>query len=139
MTRGKKGIWEITKELPRDKNEIKFFIDQGGEWHPDKNIQVNNLTTAPDKKDGAANVKTPLPVNKKAFSRENAKAILVDNGLYEGKPGVWYLRVAGNPQFIQRQYGRVRKQSGVERSLQRLHARFPNLEEKTNLPPPSRR
>ena len=139
MTRGEKGVWEITKELPRDKNEIKFFIDQGGEWHPDKDIKVDLLTTAAEKKDGEANVKTPLPANEKAFSRENAKAILVDNGLYEGKPGVWYLRVAGNPQFIQRQYGRVRKQSGVERSLQRLHARFPNLEEKTNLPPPSRR
>jgi len=139
MTRGEKGVWEITKELPRDKNEIKFFIDQGGEWHPDKDIKVDLLTTAADKKDGEANVKTPLPANEKAFSRENAKAILVDNGLYEGKPGVWYLRVAGNPQFIQRKYGRVRKQSGVERSLQRLHARFPNLEEKTNLPPPSRR
>ena len=139
MTRGEKGVWEITKELPRDKNEIKFFIDQGGEWHPDKDIKVDLLTTAADKKDGEANVKTPLPANEKAFSRENAKAILVDNGLYEGKPGVWYLRVAGNPQFIQRQYGRVRKQSGVERSLQRLHARFPNLEEKKNLPPPSRR
>ena len=139
MTRGEKGVWEITKELPRDKNEIKFFIDQGGEWHPDKDIKVDLLTTAAEKKDGEANVKTPLQANDKAFSRENAKALLVDNGLYEGKPGVWYLRVAGNPQFIQRQYGRVRKQSGVERSLQRLHARFPNLEEKTNLPPPSRR
>lgn len=138
MTRGEKGVWEITKELPRDKNEIKFFIDQGGEWHPDKNIQVNNLTTAPDKKDGAANVKTPLPVNKKAFSRENAKAILVDNGLYEGKFGVWYLRPKGSPEFIIRQYGRVLKRSGVKRSLKLLGARLPHPAEMQN-PPPLRR
>ena len=138
MTRANTGDWKIIKTLPVDKREIKFFIEQGGEWYPSENYKIDLSTTS-----GSSESSTTksLPANQKAFSRADAKAILENNQIYVTN-GVWYvLSTDGiiNNDFVSRQYGKRLKVPAVVKALELLGARKPNQTEMRNPPPPLRR
>ena len=86
-------------------------------------------------KNGGKQSKTRPEEPIKKLSPKHAKRVLDDANLWEGKPGVWYLKRANN--FATRVYERLSKSSEIRSALRAVNGRLPTKAEMNN--PPSRR
>ena len=71
----------------------------------------------------------------KKLSPQHAKRVLDDANLWEGKPGVWFLKRANN--FSGRTYERLSQSNRIRSALASVNGRLPTKAEMNN--PPSRR
>ena len=71
----------------------------------------------------------------KKLSPKHAKRVLDDANLWEGKPGVWFLKRANN--FSGRTYERLSQSNRIRSALASVNGRLPTPDEINN--PPSRR
>ncbi len=148
---GNHWIYEI--QLPAGEVQFKF-LDNAGRWHPTGDdltlaerpaaaaspspprgspqdfSSEGPATDSPDPTISGEN--NPAEVEPRSLTRSDAKMILQDRGLYEGRPGVWFFPQSGR--LVSRQYGRILKDPKVKRALQRLGARLPTPAEMQNPP-----
>ena len=114
------GIWNDGLGGKRDRGFICEW--EGGGSVPDTPTKPERTKPKPEE-----------PIKK--LSPQHAKRVLDDANLWEGKPGVWFLKQANN--FSGRTYERLSQSNRIRSALASVNGRLPTKAEMNN--PPSRR
>jgi hypothetical protein len=124
-------------------HNLVMFASDGYKWHDDAEYHSDRGficeweggSSVPDTPTKPERTKPKPEEPIKKLSPQHAKRVLDDANLWEGKPGVWFLKQANN--FSGRTYERLSQSNRIRSALASVNGRLPTPDEMNN--PPSRR